>query len=153
MNRAVQTWRPRRGRAYDAIAWLLIVAGCGDGRPARVPVSGRVLIDGKPLSAGNIRVYPAANRAATAKIEPDGRFTLSTYEFGDGCVIGVHPVSVMGSTLLNARTMRWFAPKKYASAQTSGLVLDVKDPTDSAQIQLNWDGGKQFDEVIVGGGE
>jgi hypothetical protein len=129
------------------------VVGCGDGRPTRVKVAGRVTIDGQPLTAGNIRFYPAANRAATAAIQPDGRFTLSTYDFGDGCVVGKHPVSVMGSKLLNPKTMRWLAPKKYANAATSGLEFEVTEATDSAEIQLRWDGGKPFDEIILGGGE
>jgi hypothetical protein len=130
-----------------------LVCGCSDGRPERVPVSGRVLIDGQPLQAGNIRFHSRNHRPASAKIEPDGRFTLSTYEFGDGCVTGEHPVSVMGSQLLNARTMRWLAPKKYADAGSSGLVYEVTEPTESAEIRLSWDGGKPFDERILGGSE
>jgi hypothetical protein len=138
-----------------AIALLAnaLLAGCGDGRPTRVPVSGRVVIDGKPLNEGNIRFYPAENRVAMAKIQPDGSFKLSTYDFGDGVVTGRHPVSVNASKMVNMQTMRWFAPKKYAGANTSGLEFDVTGPTDAAEIQLSWEGGKPFDERIVGGGD
>jgi hypothetical protein len=151
-------WKPWRRRAACLLAGLTLagVVGCGDGRPRRVAVAGRVTIDGQPLTTGNIRFYPAANRAATAAIQPDGRFTLSTYDFGDGCVPGKHPVSVMGSKLLNPKTMRWLAPKKYADSATSGLEFDVTEATDAAEIKLTWAGnqpGKPFDETILGGGE
>lgn len=147
-----KSWRNRGPLAF-ALPLIALVAGCGDGRPTRVPVSGRVLVDGKPLQVGNIRFYPAENRVAMAKIQLDGSFRLSTYDFGDGCVTGRHPVSVNASKLVNSQTMRWYAPKKYAGANTSGLEFDVTGPTDSAEIQLTWDGGKTFDERIVGGGD
>ena len=133
--------------------FVATLAGCRDGRPTRVPVSGRVLIDGQPLEHGNIRFYPQNHRAASAKIGPGGRFTVSTYEFGDGCVYGNHPVSVNASQLLNPTTQRWHAPKKYYSPATSGLMVEVTEPTDEAEIHLSWDGGKPFDERILGGGE
>jgi hypothetical protein len=134
-------------------AALLLLAGCGDGRPTRVPVKGRVLIDGKPLETGNIRFHSTEHRAASAKINADGSFTLSTYDFGDGVVTGEHLVSVNGSKLLNPRTLRWLAPKKYASAATSELVYEIAGPTDNAEIQLTWNGGKPFNEQILGGGD
>ena len=148
-------WKPWRKRVAFVCASLAValVAGCGDGRPERVPVSGKVLIDGKPLETGNIRVHASANRAASGKIESDGRFTLSTYEFGDGVVPGNHMVTVTGAKILNAQTMRWVAPKKFADASTSGLTLEVTEPTEEAEINLTWAGGKPFDERIIGGGD
>jgi hypothetical protein len=149
------SWKPWRSKAPVAGALLasVMLVGCGDGRPERVPVSGKVLIDGKPLETGNIRVYAAANRAASGRIEPDGSFKLSTYELGDGVVPGTHAVSVTGAKLLNPKTMRWYAPKKFSSAETSGLTLEVTEATNEAKIDLSWGGGKPFDEAIVGGGD
>lgn len=135
------------------LAILALAAGCSDGRPGRVPIQGRVTIDGKPLEAGNICFYPGENRVAMGKIQPDGTFTLSTYDFGDGCVTGRHPVSVNASKMINQQTMRWYAPKKYAGADTSGLEFEVTEPTDEAEIKLSWEGGKPFDERIAGGGD
>ncbi len=43
--------------AIAAVAILL--SGCGDSHPKRVPVSGRVLIDGKPVETGYIQLVPA----------------------------------------------------------------------------------------------
>lgn len=146
------------GRSYPTRALIAsvlpaIAVGCGDGRPTRVAVSGHVTIDGQPLETGNIRFHSKDHRAASAKINPDGSFTLSTYEFGDGCVTGEHLVAVNGSKLLNPKTLRWHAPKKYASAATSELICDITEPTSSADFQLTWDGGKPFDEKILGVGD
>jgi hypothetical protein len=149
----LKPWSRRTAGWLVALIGIAPLAGCGDGRPERVPVSGQVLIDGKPLPDGYIRVHPPANRAATAKIGADGRFTLSTYEAGDGCVLGQHPVTVTGTKFINQQTVRWFAPKKYASGLTSGLTLDVSGPTEDAVVSLSWEGGKPFDERIVGGGD
>ena len=38
--------------------FFAVAVGCGDGRPARVPVAGRVLIDGKPFERGYVRFVP-----------------------------------------------------------------------------------------------
>ena len=40
-----------------SFALALLLSGCGS-RPQCVPVSGKVLIDGKPLEAGVVRVVP-----------------------------------------------------------------------------------------------
>jgi len=130
---------------------VAICVGCGDGRPGRVPVSGRVLIDGEPLEHGNIRFHPPGQRAASAKLGPGGRFTLSTYEFGDGCVTGVHAVSILGTEVLNAQARKWHAPPKYSGPASSKLSYEVTGPTDSAEFNLSWEGKEPYIERMAGG--
>ena len=145
-------WKPWRKLAF-ACASAIAAVGCGDGRPERVPIAGRVLVDGQPLEHGNIRIHPQNQRASLGKLGPGGVFTMSTYEIGDGCVPGDHTVSVYAVQTVNPRTQRWHAPKKYASPLTSGLTLNVIEPTDAAEIHLTWNGGKPFDERVEGGGD
>lgn len=118
----------------------LFLAGCGDGRPRRVPVSGRVLIDGKPLEYGFVQVIPKGSRPASGKIGADGRFTLTTFNKGDGCVPGKHRVAVFPNKNLSEIKVRWFAPKKYASPRTSGLEMKVTAPRDNVELHLTWQG-------------
>ncbi|NLE38158.1 MAG: hypothetical protein GX621_09065 [Pirellulaceae bacterium] len=132
---------------------LACVSGCGDGRPSRVPVSGQVLIDGKPLTLGTITFVPADARSAVAQIGPDGRFTLATFEPGDGVMLGTFDVSVLAVESLTPKSLRWHAPKNYADPNTSGLKETIDGPTDSLVIKLTWDGGKPFVERVEGGGE
>lgn len=128
--------------------------GCGDGRPKRVPVSGQVLIDGKPLTVGFIRLIPDDARPASGRIGPDGRFTLKTFESDDGVVLGTHPVTVRANKMINSTTVQWLAPKEYSREETSELTATIDGPDDSLVIKLTWDGGKPFVEFIdaEGGG-
>jgi hypothetical protein len=120
--------------------------GCGGGRPKRVPVSGRVLIDGQPLTYGFIRLVPQNARPASAEIGPDGRFTLKTFEDGDGAVLGTHIVTIAANEYVSETVQRWHAPKKYADPATSGLTTTITGPTNSLVIPLSWNGGKPFDD-------
>lgn len=116
-------------------------------------MAGRVVIDGRPLEQGNVRVHPPGDRAATGKLGPNGQFTLSTYELGDGCVVGNHPVSINAMEVVNSTTLRWHTPKEYRESATSGLSIDVTEPTNDLEIQLTWNGGKPFTERVAGGGD
>jgi hypothetical protein len=136
-----------RASIWASICFLpALVAGCGDSLPERVPVSGRVMIDGQPLSQGAIMVAPQDERPSMGAIAADGSFTLSCYEKGDGAVPGTHKVSITATEPLNDRQVRWHAPKKYAHINTSGLTATIDGPTDDLVINLTWDGGKPFVE-------
>jgi len=132
------------------MAMVLVVAGCGQSLE-RVPVSGQVLIDGKPLTTGEITVSPSGKRAAFGNIDSEGRFQLATYEPGDGTSLGTHPVSVHSGEFLDPTHKRWNVPKKYANLTTSGLSATIDGPTDSLIINLSWENGKPFVETIRGG--
>ncbi len=141
------TVRNRNTRSYLLLCVALIPSmGCSDGRPLRVPVSGRVLIDGEPVAHGNIRVFPENDRAASGELDAEGRFELTTYEKADGCVLGTHTVTVNALEPINANEQRWHAPKKYRNIATSGVTLEVTEATDSVEIHLEWNGGKPFIE-------
>lgn len=120
--------------------------GCGDGRPARVPVAGTVLIDGAPLRHGFIQVIPANGRVAQASIDSDGKFILSTFGDNDGCLPGTHKVAVIGLETKGPSSQMWHAPKKYMNPDTSDLTVTVDDSTKDITIELTWDGGKPFEE-------
>jgi hypothetical protein len=127
-------------------ACMLVTVGCSDGRPTRVPVSGTVLIDGKPLTKGSIQVIPTGQRPAGGSIGPDGRFMLSCYEINDGVVPGTHAVTVQATEHISERETRWLTPKKYGNAQSSGLTVTIEGPTDDLKIELTWDGKQPFVE-------
>jgi hypothetical protein len=125
---------------------LAAAAGCGDGRPQRVPVSGTVLIDGQPLAYGSIMFIHPESRPSGSSIDSNGHFELSCYERGDGAVLGKHRVKVTACQSLDERSNRWHAPKKYADANSSGLEVEITVPRDDLEIELTWAGGKPFVE-------
>ena len=133
------------------LAALLLLPGCGPGRPARVPVSGTITIDGRPLEHGFVRFHPKENRAAQGEVGPGGRFTLTTYEPGDGCVLGKHRVSVIAREILGPAAQRWHAPKKYISPGSSDLEVEITGPADDVKISLSWgDQDGPFVETAAG---
>ena len=132
------------GKAGLVVACLLLPAsGCADGRPARVPVSGIVTIDGEPLTNGTIRFVPEVGRAAIGSIDTQGRFSLTCYELDDGVPPGVHRVSITATEPVGDK-VRWHAPKKYSNHKTSGLTQQIDAAVDNLQIEITWDGGKPF---------
>ena len=125
---------------------LTCIVGCGDGLPKRVPVSGRVLIDGKPLERGTILFVPKGERAGGGTLGPGGKFTLTTFTDNDGCVLGKHQIAVTACEPIGTSTINWFSPKKYTDISTSGIEVDITGPRDDVEINLTWNGGKPFTE-------
>ena len=128
-----------------ALASLLLgSSGCGDGRPARVPISGQVTIDGQPLKFGSILFRPASGRAPSGTLDANGRYVLSTYEKGDGAMVGEYTVAITGNEQLGEVAQRWHAPEKYSDPARSELKATVEGPRDDLNFELTWDGGKPF---------
>ena len=133
-------------RAAFAASAVAFITGCSDGKPTRVPVAGKVLIDGKPLTMGSIQFVPEGARASGSAIGSDGHFALSCYDRGDGAIIGNHRVRVTAAHNLSETSLKWEAPKKYADIATSGLNVKVEGPTNDVVVNLTWNGGKPFVE-------
>jgi hypothetical protein len=104
-------------------AWLLplvLAAGCSDSDPNRketFPVTGLVLVDGKPAPevqvvfhdlAGMDTAMPTYSSTFTKE---DGRFTLSTYDEGDGVPAGEYAVTFFWGQF-NPISMHFGGPDK-----------------------------------------
>jgi hypothetical protein len=107
--------------------------GCGNSDQLETaPVSGRVLIDGKPLTTGTVAFIPQQGRGARGNIQSDGSFELSTYQNGDGAVLGTHRATVTAiesggsSSQPEERDIKYLTPARYSIAGESGLVFEVK---------------------------
>ena len=120
---------------------LLALAGCG--KPSRsVPAGGLVMLDGQPIAGAAVLFSPVAGgvpgRATTAE---DGSFTLSTFDVGDGALVGVHRVGISKmdvtgfvatedglSGKLDGRQieMRSVVPERYMNPATSGFEATVE---------------------------
>jgi hypothetical protein len=133
------------------VAFAVILSGCGDGRPARVPVSGRVLIDGKPLERGSIKFIPQIGRASAGNINKDGRFSLGCFAKNDGAVIGRHAIEIFAVEPIGSNKEQHYVPEKYGNSATSGLTQEIKGPTNDLTVELTWAGGKPFVKKVHSG--
>lgn len=81
-------------RSSYIVLWLLVTAfiGCGDNR-GRVPVTGTVLFDGKPLESGTIR-FGGDQGAAGASQIVNGEFSLNESGSQRGVLPGRYDVLI-----------------------------------------------------------
>lgn len=94
-------WRKRA----VLIAMLVVVPGCGDGIEKKTLglVSGKVVCKGQPVANASVLFNPVSQgksalvgKQAYANTNANGEFVLTTYENGDGAVLGKHKVIVAG---------------------------------------------------------
>jgi hypothetical protein len=128
---------------------FVLICGCSDGRPSRIPVSGKVTIDGVPLSKGSIQFVGGTGRPSRGAIQPDGKFSLMTYEPGDGCPPGTYTVAITSTQQIDETTTKFFAPQKYADPKTSGISQTVDAPIENLEITLTWKGSGHTQPFIV----
>lgn len=93
----------RSVRCYWFSGILIMVAGitgCGSDNFPTAPASGTVICQGKPVSGGMVYFSPigtggksaVTGKPASGSVGDDGKFVLTTYQDGDGAVIGQHHV-------------------------------------------------------------
>ncbi len=106
---------------------LFLAAGCSSGdewtakRPKVYKAQGTVKLDGKPLDEATVIYHSQAHElSAQGMSDKDGRFTLTTFEPGDGAVEGKHRVVVVKRTYEKRKT-------KYDSPEESSVALIPKD--------------------------
>lgn len=136
------------------VSALATLPGCGPSITPidTAPVSGTATFNGKPLKDYRVFFYnetAAAPEPANGLVQADGSFTLSVREPGDGAMIGPNkiwltydpklPDEVPGmETGLPPPKPSVVLPKKFNSATTSGLMVEVpKEGLKDYKIELN----------------
>ena len=122
---------------------FILASGCGPSRPEMVPVSGTVTIDGNvPQGPGSIYFHPVETapglpaRPATAAFDNSGRWTVKTFEEGDGLIPGRYKVSVECWEVppnMNGRPVKSRIAARYQSATSSGLEEIIIESGSSAR--------------------
>lgn len=133
---------------FAGCAFLICVSGCGDS-PHLAPVQGAVTLDGKPIGPGNILFIPAGResprgKAASGSFEADGQFNLTTYDKGDGALVGEHTVVITprapgaepgGEYPTNSKLPP--IPKKYSNVAQTPLKATVNDGLNTIDFPLS----------------
>lgn len=129
-----------------ALSACALLTGCGGGdRPSLVTVTGKVLIDGKPLEGASVflkRIDTSDSkhrRPSRAITNAQGEFSPKTYGDAEGLPVGKYKVGVVKTEYaeklpenFNAENpattpvkMRWLVPKPYNDPETSGLTVEI----------------------------
>ena len=83
--------------AIPTVVAAFVIAGCGEGddRPARIPATGQVLYQGKPVEGAHVAFRGSGDQTpAVGTTDAEGKFTLSTFDQEDGAIPGEYAVTV-----------------------------------------------------------
>lgn len=130
-------------RSAVVLGWLSLAAvvGCGgDGKLSVYPVSGTVLLNGKPLEGASVCFYPKDEAVVAAKTplpqgttDASGKFQLKTYEENDGAPAGEYGVSIVRMEVVTDSddpeqiVERDRLKGKYADVDQAGLTATVQE--------------------------
>jgi hypothetical protein len=119
-------------RSWAWIACLFCLsAGCGvSDQPALGRVTGKVTLDGEPLSGVIVNFQPESGRAATAETDASGYYDLVYIYGSNGAKVGNNTVSFRWPDGVEGKKP---LPKAYTGA--TGKVVDVK----AGRNKLDWE--------------
>lgn len=134
-------------RVFLSIVLCLFVSGCGGPEgPELVPVSGKILLDGKPVAGALVRFVPDSGPSSGGETNEQGEFSLIGPGSLPGAITGTHTVTVGcpynpgqgsspdGSTQAPSEGPGCSLPLKYSDVSTSGVTAAVPDEGTSELI-------------------
>jgi hypothetical protein len=117
-----------RSRFSCLLLALTCVAALGCGSELPSTVSGKVTLDGAPLTKGTVTFAPQGEgRIAYGEIDSSGNYTVRTLN-DQGMQVGEYNVTIIATGEAPASDIPppLLTPAKYANAQTSGFTASVK---------------------------
>ncbi len=134
------------------ICVTLLIAGCGPRRPKTVPVTGVVTLDGKPVQGASVMFSPEGEgRPAMGETDQEGKFSLKTFDPGDGAILGKHQVTVRkvevsgfqadpdglsGAPIPGGIKERWIIPRKYSDPKQWDHTVEVESGMEPLKLEL-----------------
>ncbi len=131
----------------------IFLAGCGGvaGRPPLGRVSGKVTYNGQPVTTGSVIFTPSKSdnggHIATGPIGSDGSYSLTTFDTGDGAVIGQHVVTVESREKMSGPPMdkqgritykpsKMTVPDKYTNPEKTPFRYTVEPSGNTINLEL-----------------
>ena len=130
INRVANAW------IAFGILLLLLLSGCGARESG---VSGKVTVDGVPLTSGTVVFYPQKNGAAAyGSIQSDGTYSIETGASG-GLAAGEYVATVVATTKSEPGYQfgKLLTPIRYNKVETSDLKFSVKPGSNRIDLQLH----------------
>ena len=133
--------RPSVARFVLRTSCLVLLVGCGGGYDAAV--TGRVTLDGEPLTKGMVMFHPVGSGAAPlATIQEDGTFRLKTGA-ESSLAAGEYIATIKALSGEPSPTMTteqiealFLVPKSYGDAETSSLRVQVEPGKNEIELEL-----------------
>ena len=133
---------------------VVTLAGCGGkDDEATAPVSGRVTVDGKPLSTGEVVFVAKNGKRSKGNISDDGTFTLTSPSGGDS---PIGPSSVCVTAMKPAPSGDRFAspvpliPPRFGQPEHSGMTWDVAEGSNRVHVELFSNGRGRVSKIGEG---
>ena len=136
------------------LAGSFVLAGCGGSdsdRPETVSATGTVTFHGQPVEGATVTFVAesAEGRGAVATTDESGHFELTTFEPGDGAIVGNYQVKISKTVPEGALSQeeadayaergqapppiraKEFLPTMYKDPTNSGLAAEVEEDGDN----------------------
>jgi hypothetical protein len=136
------------GRCACFALLVLPLLGCGAGSREKLhPVSGRITINGKPLTLGSVAFRPMKEKGNTSSLDPggeieeDGTYIVFTQN-GEGAPAGWWKVIVSARDPIDPKdpykATRSYVPAKYELLEKTDLAIEVQEspPPGAYDLQL-----------------
>lgn len=123
------------------IVTVLFIAGCSDGKPPKAPMTGRLTLQGKPLTNVVVNIIPEdLSFGAYGIPDKNGFFRVVSSNGDDGVVLGTHKVYI-GELEKNAKNpvlpeLLGKERMDYASYEKSDRTVEVKKGQNELIIDL-----------------
>jgi hypothetical protein len=121
---------------YVGLLVFVVMAGCGDkpDLPPTAPVSGVVMLDGRPLPRGTVQFVPDAAHgtegpSGVGYIDEEGRYEITTAGV-PGAIVGHHKISVKAEADYDQTQISMgpsLIPRRYNNPDASDLTAKVKE--------------------------
>jgi hypothetical protein len=137
------------GVILTAAVAAAVPAGCGKSDEGLVPVSGRVMVNGKPATGAAVVFHPVDGTNGThpvAQVDAGGEFHLTTIRSGDGAVPGEYRVTLTWYVSPPRKKgvegeegpVRNLIPEKYARIDSTPIHTTVRpDGNDPVRIEIS----------------
>jgi hypothetical protein len=123
--------RNHSGRLWLAV--LLLLTGCG-GEPGNATITGKVSVDGKPVTGGFLLFIPTggSGKPAEAEVQSDGNFK-STATTAGKCTVSYSPPTIPSIDLKEGESP---PPGEFDSLTPKQAEVDIKDGANKLDIEL-----------------
>jgi hypothetical protein len=137
----------KQAHRVGCVLLVLVLGGCSPEGPEVVPVEGVATLGGEPVPNLELNFFPEEGRPSWGVTDAKGRFKLNYTRGQDGARVGKHRVTVRGGPPASAAEeisgRAAESPEvallrqKFATAETTPLVIEITKPTKSLEVSLD----------------